>query len=88
MYASSIIIHGVFKPGAVVGDGVATATEVGTGSCVEDVATAGGIAEDGTADWVLVTSRGVRTTGATGARAPPRYFVEGAKGGTACYLEI
>ena len=40
-------------PGAVVGDGVATATEVGTGSCMEDVATAVGV--DGTADWVLVS---------------------------------
>ena len=53
MYASSIVIHGLFKPGAVVGDGVATATEVGTGSCMVDVATA--VGEDGTADWVLVS---------------------------------
>ena len=45
----------VFKPGADVGDGVARATEVGTGSCVEDVVTAVGVAEEGTADIVLVS---------------------------------
>ena len=47
------LYYTALKPGVVVGDGVATATEVGTGSCVVDVATA--VGEDGTADWVLVS---------------------------------
>ena len=33
-------------------------------------------------------SQGCRKHGGPGGTCPPRYFVEGAKGGTACYLEI
>ena len=45
-------------------------------------------AKGGVCKGADVLSQECRKHGGPGGTCPPRYFVEGAKGGTACYLEI